>query len=386
MVKYISQLFYSFLVIIFLTTPDPNGNTNIHYVVTSLLFLIYFIISFIKSIKHPLFSSKYPYDFFPLIWLLLWVYAAIIGIINSASLYNVIFNFPGMLLIILYYLFRNIDIDQKRIYIIINISSFVTGIFLVLKLENIYEVFPSLFLQENRYLYSATLILNILSINFILLPFRELTRLNISFKLFSLFSFFQLFSLVVLLLSISKGYYLSLVISFLLIAIKRVNLNFTSIFVLMIVGMATSYFVYTSNVLNLFDLDLVQNDLRSEQAFYLKRNFTWFGNGMGTLIDGYDRGHLGFAFELSYYNVLHKFGYIAGGILFATYIINIIFTLRRLFSNDLKFESILSISILSYLITSAGNPLLFLSLNVILHVVFLLVNRRDHVFSKKVLC
>ena len=384
--KYISLLFYSFLVIIFLTTPDPNGNTNIHYVVTSLLFLIYFIISLIKGIKHPLFSSKYPYDFFPLIWLLLWLYAAIIGVVNRAPLYNTIFNFPGMLLILLYYLFRNIDIDQKRIYIIINVSSFVTGIFLVMNLENLYQVFPSIFLQEIRYLYSATLILNILSINFILLPSRELRRLNISFKLFSIFSFFQLFSLIVLLLSISKGYYLSLLISFLLIAIKRVKWNFTSIFVFLIVGIASSYFIYTSNLLNLFDLDLVQNELRSEQAFYLKRSFTWFGNGMGTLIDGYDRGHLGFAFELSYYNVLHKFGYIAGGILFSTYIINIIFTLRRLFSKDLKFESILSVSILSYLITSAGNPLLFLSLNVILHVVFLLVNRRDHVFFKKVLC
>ncbi len=384
--KYISRLFYSFLFIIFLTTPDPSGNTNIHYVFTSVLLLIFILINLIKSIKHPLFSCKYLYDFFPLIWFLLWVYGAIMGVLNSAPLYNVIFTFPGLLLILLYYLFRNIDINLKRIYIIINISSLLTGVFLILKLDNIYDVFPSLFLQENRYLYSATLILNIISINFILLPFSELSRLNISKRLFLLFSFCQFFSLVILLLSVSKGFYLSFVISFFLISTKRLKLNFSNIFIFVIVGMVTLYSVYTSNILNLFDSNLVQNELRSEQAFYLKKNFTWFGSGMGSQIDGYDRGHLGFAYELSFYNVLHKFGYIAGGILFATYIINIIFTLRRLFSNDLKFESILSISILSYLINSAGNPLLFLSLNVILHVVFLLVNRRDHVFSKKVLC
>ena len=185
-------------------------------------------------------------------------------------------------------------------------------------------------------------------------------------------------SFLVILLSFSKGFWLSFLVSLFFIItltfiynIRKGNLSKKNVQIIIIVPFITFLFFYFNPIiidglLVFISPEAIGNSLRNEQAKYLSSEFTLVGSGFGVpLKSGYMRDMNGYAFELSYYNLLHKLGFFSFFIILSFgYLIAI--SIKHFIKNGPTFFSILSISSLSFLISASGNPLLFASLNMII--------------------
>ena len=93
-----------FLFIVLLSSVGIKSSFLDYFI--SFIYLLIFIFSR-KKIK----SISSIIDYFPIIMIIAWLYAFFLGLFNGTSFYNIIFNFPGILLVALYFL--NSDINYK---------------------------------------------------------------------------------------------------------------------------------------------------------------------------------------------------------------------------------------------------------------------------------
>ena len=185
-------------------------------------------------------------------------------------------------------------------------------------------------------------------------------------------------SFVVILLSFSKGFWLSLsgTIVFIfsltfLYYFKQFKISKSNIFIILGVPLILLIFLISNPLIYdglqfFFSSEAIGNNLRLEQATYLKNEFSFFGSGFGVpLKSGYLRDEFGFAFELSYYNFIHKIG-VFSFFVFFVYLYLIVFSIKLFLKFGPRFTTILAISSLSFLLAASGNPLLFSSINMII--------------------
>jgi len=349
----------------------------------SFIYLLIFIFSR-KKIK----SLSSIIDYFPIIMIIAWLYAFFLGLFNGTSFYNIIFNFPGILLVALYFPFSTVSLNKKEIFIIFLIAT---------SIINIYVLYPVFItntytlklgdLMVNRKYYSPSLILQVIAFNTLLIKRGEFKQIDLSNRLIFISKINAILSLIVLLISFSKGFWLSLLGSFFLINamaaiyyFKKGKIGKVQIFIFFLVVFLVLYIItnfpdFIDSVMLFFSNNAVGNSLRSEQAIYLIKEFSFFGAGLGTpLSSGYMRDVFGYAFELSFYNVIHKFG-VFSILLFIPYLYVLYSNLRWIINHNTNFNTIFSISILSYLLAASGNPILFATINVIIFMIWVSQNR-----------
>ena len=119
------------------------------------------------------------------------------------------------------------------------------------------------------------------------------------------------------------------------------------------------------------------------QAQALINDFTFFGKGLGGIVPGYSRDLLGYGFELSFHNIIHKFGIISI-FMFASFLAPIFYSVQKIIYKSSSLYSYLPLVFMLYLFPASGNPTIFAPVSVILHCVALYLIRGN--YSKENVC
>lgn len=315
------------------------------------------------------------FDIVPIVFLTTWFYGFLIGLFNGSTFYNAIFNFPGMLLLALYFPFKKANLSISELgklvfYPTLLLNSYVLSIILSGNF-----VFSSSSFIDSRQYYSVGLILQVIVFSFVFIRENDLKNLGIKNYLIWLNA---TISLLILILSFSKGFWLSLSVSIFLIIgmsfvhylIKR-KIVIKNVLLILFIPSGICLFLISNpdifdGIILFFSSDATGNALRNEQAKYLSDEFTIFGSGFGIpLKSGYMRDENGYSFELSYYNFIHKVGIFSFGIFF-TLLYVVYYSIKNFIVSGPQPIFVISISSLTFLISASGNPLLFSSINIVI--------------------
>lgn len=189
--------------------------------------------------------------------------------------------------------------------------------------------------------------------------------------------FFTMLTLIFLIMpSFSKGFILATVILFLGVLYISINYSIktgtirTNMIILIILLSVILYILPSSFydiVINSYSSNEGSNIVRADQVKHLVSEFTFWGNGLGSLLrSGYMRDDMGYGFELTYLNIILKLG-IFSIFLFLAYIVTLMIAFIRIVRKVYIFESLFCIGLMGYLIPGIGNPTLLSVSAVIVH-------------------
>ena len=99
------------------------------------------------------------------------------------------------------------------------------------------------------------------------------------------------------------------------------------------------------------------NLVRINQLGLMLNDLSIFGSGLGVEVPGYDHRTQSYGFELTYINMLHKFG-IFSIVYYVFFLIQIPFILNRLLRKTLKDHDLCYITIFPVIVASVANPML----------------------------
>ena len=190
---------------------------------------------------------------------------------------------------------------------------------------------------------------------------------------------FTLWCLVALVVpAFSKGFILTMVILFLCVLCLSIFYSVTTGYmkkrtIVLLISFVVLLYMVPSSVYRIivdsYSVNEVSNATRAEQFNYLVSEFSFWGNGLGSsLRSGYMRDSLGYGFELTYVNIVHKLG-VFSIFLFLSYILTLTVASFRIVRRVYVFESFFVIGLMGYLVVGAGNPLLLSPCAVVLHCV-----------------
>ena len=407
-----------------LTVLSSNFPNEFYYVLffLTLIFTIFRASTLPIFLKTPPKKNKFKFrywtDFIPLIFFGVWVYGIVIGFLMGNKPEYISRNFFGMITYLTYYILVD-QISKKDLYKAIYVSS------IIVISQNIVLVFIRDILsidiftngavelifgklssgastgQERIYYPGQMLIFGYTSLaasrilsNQRLLPAtnfsknivsRLLERLPILKGITAILSFFVgIYVMVVV--PASKGYLLGLIV-LVLIIIAGLSFSFRKFkvkrgfLVFLFVTLGVSLFFLSSNYSNIlssiFDSEDISNAARYDQLGYLLSDIHLFGNGLGAVLpDGYQRNSdLPYGFELTYINLLHKFGALAI-LLYGGYLVTLIKSFQFLRKKDFPLEySSYALGIMFFMFPSIGNPLLMNPQMILLHCVSLTLIR-----------
>lgn len=374
------ELLVKYLFILILITGFSINYTTHSYIMFILMILISIFIVWKRKI---LLLTKL--DYIIVSFLFVWFYGLILGLFNLNKVNYIVANFAGMVLYVTYFMLTNtLKINKNKfITILFNISLFnivcslLYTIYVFLTNENILNSLMTtgqirFFYFQNMATYYILLAYTYLNL---FLPKKyndskmSLPKLYISSNivLFSL-------SIVVILLSASKGFMLGIVFFLLFSSLlmfktyfysKIVNKKMLYLLIMFLIAcLMLIYFNYDKLFLMIFSNEDVGNQVRYIQFELLFNDLSFFGKGLGGEVLGNTTGNT-YGFELSYLNIIHKFGFISL-IIFSIYLYTFYLIWKKFNSNPLY--SILALSCMCYLLPSIGNPILFSPINVSLHV------------------
>lgn len=365
-------------VFLLLVSSYQIGSTAPQYIVFIIMVLMA-ITGIIAFARLPKLDSYL--DCFPLLMLLTWLYGVVLGVINGNELKYIVSNFAGMSVYAAYYIFILYKIKRKSLFNVV-LWACVVNIFYVLA-----SVVYTQFLHDFqlpvfgvRYYYSVgvcviTPIISLLIAEYIW-PRKSIGLLtkNTSVKggLFVLGVFaFAVFTL-------SKGFFAALlfiILMYLVVILTRLLLTFkitktggilvAIVIVIVMTGVSTTS--VNDKITFAYSSQQSGNAIRTEQGAALIDEFLFFGNGLGAgLKSGYSRDRMGYGFELTYHNLIHKVGLIAV-IPFSIYVFCILYSLYGLTMLKNTSYSALALGSLMFVVPSYGNPILFSPVVVILH-------------------
>ncbi|CAM2823190.1 hypothetical protein [Vibrio neptunius] len=329
-------------------------------------------------------------DILPLFIILSWVYGLALGIFNGNEPVNVIRNFFGMSLYILYYVFVIFSIPKISLLKTLLYASLLNALYSLGYFFNYWFLggmgnqsidFDGGLSAVYRSYYSVGLLVHLPIIALLLLYLFSgagLGQLSIFKRRTSMFFVLLCLSFSLVGTTASKGFLLSLVALGLIIAII---LSLRSVFARKIhggaiwslfAGIAFSAFVigYTDvgqQITYSFSSAESSNSVRNEQREKIFDEINVFGSGLGaTLKSGYKRDDSGYGFEVTYENLFHKLGVISIGI-FAVFLGTCWVSAANIYRGvDIEYST-LSLGLMMYLIPSAGNPMLFSPICVTMH-------------------
>ena len=133
---------------------------------------------------------------------------------------------------------------------------------------------------------------------------------------------------------------------------------------------------FSDELLFKYSSDETGNSVRAEQAKFLIQEINFWGKGLGSVLNsGYYRNEFQpYGFELTFLNILHKFGFL-GICIWIAYLICIITPIRSIFSKTTCYYSWFAVGGLLFIVPGYGNPLLFHPTIVVLHCVVMYLIR-----------
>jgi hypothetical protein len=363
-----------------------------------------------KTLKKNRFKFRYWTDLIPLIFFVVWIYGIFIGFLMGNKSEYISRNFFGMITYLTYYMIVS-QISKKNLYKAIYISSIIvitqniTLVFIrdILSIdiftngavelifgklssgastgqERIYYpgqmlIFGYTSLAASRILSSQNLLPATTRMKKVVNRF--LNHLPIFRKISATLSFF-IGIYVMVFVPASKGYLLGLIV-LVLVIIAGLSFSFRKLkikrgfIVFVAVTAGVSLFFLGSNYSNIlssiFDSEDVANAARYDQLSYLVNDIHFFGNGLGAVLpDGYQRNSdLPYGFELTYINLLHKFGAFSI-LLYGGYLVTLVKSFQFLRKKDFPLEySSYALGIMFFMFPSIGNPLLMNPQMILLH-------------------
>lgn len=392
----VDKIILLFLLIIWGT----NLPTSIYYVVFTLVFILalYQIVKYRKKIK---FSKNEDYIAFSFI--LIWGYGVANGILHGNNINYIVANFAGMICYIMYFIFTTLELDKKKIVKIVFISGLSVSLIVILRIIcffiNISNPIVDSIIGEGvgmsstgqirvyfTTLASAYPLLGA-SLFILLYQYREIDILRIDKIPLALLYFILTVSSIMFFAS-SKGFLLGALFIILCIPffisvksllIGRLNKALFILFVIAFVILAfLLYFDYFSIIEMMFAREDESNSLRYEQLTYMLKDITLWGKGLGATVPGIVRSEEGpYGFELTYINLLHKFGVFAL-ILFFNWLYMFIKLAFFMIKKKSLFYSSVALSSLGYMFPSIGNPLLMHPSLVVLNCLTLYLLRMEN--------
>ena len=385
--KKILLLFIGFICLSSVDTPK-----TLYQYISLFIFLILFWFKTgfgILNLPYGKFSPKY----LPLIVIAVWSYGLIIALINGNDQAGILRNFAGMIFYITFYPFLYIKPSQKDL---INFLVKVSFLYSTISISKaIYALSLGTYREFNELGFTSLRFYNSIGIGIIFVP---ISMILFSFLLDNsnlekdiivgffgnsflskAFTFITCTSVVIL--SGSKGYYFSylfLIFIGMFLTIFKIfltrKIKIGAFLLILLFGLISTYLIEDiiyifSTVLRIeFDPNL---SVRSIQGQKLAEEFTFLGKGLGaSLKSGYSRDFLGYGFELSYHNLIHKFGAFSS-LLFLNFAFPVLIALQNLFNNRKILLSSSVIGLMLYLISALGNPLIFAPISSLFNVISL---------------
>lgn len=367
----IITLGFIYVVSMLAITKNTGESNNSIYIIS----LVYLIISMPVMVRVLSYRRLQYLDIIPLLFFFMWLIGLIFGFLNENDTVSITRNFAGMAVFLIYYPIVYSGFDAKDVLIVlrnISIAYCLYMLFLFASGSRIPSDVIGYGLADYRFYYNQVVIymIPILVIYFSTLAFKMPYKVPLSIIYLSA----ALGFLLSIILTGSKGFVGGLVISLSLIFMLlwyrwRVKLGFLLFFISLILlaaisGLAT-FLVDLYEVIVLLELDPEHH--RSIQAKELLNAITILPQGLGANISGYSRDPLGYGFELTYHSIAHKYG-ILSVFLFSLYLWIIAYSSYSICKgkNDLIYH-LASLSIMiSLMVASYGNPILFSPISVLL--------------------
>lgn len=371
------------LIFLLLISSYGIGSTFMQYLLATMI-LILTLLELLNKRTFPRLEGII--DFIPVVMILVWFYGIFLGVIKNNPPVFILSNFAGMSLYFIYYAFRSFKLDALVLFKIVFFAGLVNvaysfGALYVFGFEKMYL---GIGIHTFRVYYSVGLLVTtpIISLLIAKYVFGKNKFLMYSKTRYKYLEFVILVCFIVSLvvLSASKGNFLILVaicflflfafICRLLLYGRLVKSGFGYI-IISFFSLILIIFVMPDIIdillFNFSDME-ASNKTRSEQKIQILRQIEFFGAGLGASLEG---GHIRndvfpYAYELSYFNLMHKVGFLSLiPILIYTYTCAIAW-IGVVKLNDLFYPS-LAIGAMMFLIPSYGNPILFSPISVTLH-------------------
>lgn len=372
----IEYLLFVFLLLIWGT----NLPTTVYYVCSFLIIITAVYAALKYKLKIPYCKTE---DYIAFSFVLVWVYGFVNGLLHENDINYVIANFFGMSCYIMYFVFTTLKVNREKLVKIVFISGICVCLIAFFRIicffcniqNSVIEaligegVGMSSTGQMRVYFTSLATAYPLLgaSLFILLYQYREIKTLKIDTIFYSLI-YFMLTVSVLMFVSSSKGFLLGalfVIISIpFFISIKglmvgKLNMAlFILLLIVCIVAFFLLYFDYFSIIEMMFDRDDVSNDLRYKQLDYMLQDLTFWGKGLGATVPGMIRSdEAPYGFELTYINLVHKFG-LFSIVLFSNWLYMFIKSFSFLLKKKSLFYSSVALSSLGYMFPSIGNPLL----------------------------
>ncbi len=381
--KYLNYFFFIFFIILSLTSlpskEDSSGGTTMHY----LIILAFVGLSVAAYGIKSFFLKKINYnyiDLIPLLFLLVWLYGVFVGLLNNVPEKYVFRNFGGMVFYLIFYFFYVIKLNLFTIIRSVIFSAIIgiPVIFYITYLALINGDISGVGGERVVFCFLQMIIFIpfVLIFGNIFFPLQELKKELIFKNSVGLLVVASLCYFSSVIISFSKGMILASFLVMFLIFVLRIfkGISFKifiriSLIVFLFIFLLI-YFDLFSTLQELFSNKEVSNATRSIQSVYLIDDLTFFGRGLGSGLTNvsYTRADdAPYGFELTYLNLMHKFGFMSL-ILFAIYIYTFI-KIFRLFGKSAisNFSGLLCLGLMAYVFPSIGNPFLLAPLAIVCH-------------------
>lgn len=346
-----------------------------------------------NSVRHQLFI------FLPIVMIFVWIYGFFMAVLNGNDLSAAIRNFAGMFFYLFLYVLLIVRPSKSQVLSIFFIAFFIQIIYAIYYSRPFFDgtlVFDSsISISENKAAYSVGFSIFLPFVSFLLFYFISTAsiRSGLEFYKVGFFTMFVLLGSVVfsIIPNLSKGFFLALFIavfipflycSFLTFIRAKWSFSFfgSVILILMLCALSFTLFSFWEQIAFTFSNAEQSNAERSNQFALLVQDLSFFGKGLGALVEGYHRSHYGL--ELTYLSLIHKFG-VFGFLIIFYFLLTFYFIFVDLTKRKKIFESFFCFGLMLYTIPAAGNPLLFSPLMILFHcfaIYFLLVDDRQPSF------
>lgn len=333
-----------------------------------------------------------------------WLYGFLVGVVNENPTLSIIRNFAGMAVYSTYYLLTQIQFEKKRLIRVLFYSAICNIGFALLFgdwqspadiFESTWDSAPEIVFGRKYYSIGVVVVFVLMgTIGIFYLTPKEIARKE--FLLFGWSIHRRVARFILFIVSIhvavvmpgSKGFLLAFLFLVLsgpiahfgkqILAARFGERLYLWLGFLALVGILGYVENYHSVIWRVFSGDESGNAIRYTQSEFIIEELTWSGRGLGApLMSGYERDELGYGFEVTYLNVLHKLGIVGCFVLFG-YIYTLYRILMLLFNQRNLMNASVSLGAMSYLWPSMGNPLLFSPVASLLHCAALYLTRPEH--------
>ncbi|MCC7572290.1 MAG: hypothetical protein KO464_02760 [Candidatus Methanofastidiosum sp.] len=386
------NLIFYFILFLILAIPLTNNQYFYYYAFILLFFMALFYTNSYKSLKYVQNadrqnSKEWIIKYYPAVLLCTWWFGIIVGLLRGNQIENIVQNFAGTLCYLLYYVFLYKKIDKDAIISSIIKASVLATLFtacayLLTIANNAFWPFSNVTYN----VHTKSVITSVEPLAFILLTtsiWGIFVLNNSIWKKLTLSILFLLASWVLLATNNMGGYKLGYVIV-LGISIyyalffnagysKTAKLLGTLCFIAAIATIIILDFTSSQSIANIFSLNDAGNEKRYYQINIVFDRFKILGNGIGAVYEYSILGktYSGYGIEVSYLNIIDKYGILSAGILYV-FAKTLIIPMRYLGkTNENGLRNMLAIGSCGYFFVAIGNPILFSAYNVILHCIVL---------------